>query len=199
MNKMRVPVGLLMAAALFLMVQVRTQADKKPQTMKAKKEAAAVQSGQKSQLKDAPSTFTPSEPVITIQPVLAPQFPTSDYVLVTSVLAQFGRAGESDSFKVLISTGGQPTPPGISQSSNYQVRHGYAHTAAVAHGDVNADGIINVGDVTYLTRYLDSSGPPPIPPEAGDLNCDGVVNVGDVTYLTSYLYRNGPPPCDPPS
>ena len=86
MSKIRVATAVLAAAALLVMVQVHAQTEKKPRAPKVRKEAVAVQSGQKSQLKDAPSTFTRSEPVITTQPALTPQFPTSDYVLVTSVL-----------------------------------------------------------------------------------------------------------------
>jgi hypothetical protein len=63
-------------------------------------------------------------------------------------------------------------------------------------GDVNADGVINVGDIVYLTTYLYRGGPPPIPlPCYGDVNCDDIVNVGDVVYLITYLYRGGSSPC----
>jgi hypothetical protein len=122
-----------------------------------------------------------------------------DFKLVTDVLDEMGGLAESSNFKVRLSSGGQPSPPGVATSTNYQVRGGYGHTAAVLHGDANANGTINAGDQVYLINYLYRGGPPPIPMEAGDLNCDGIVNVGDVNYLTSYLYRNGPPPCDPPS
>jgi hypothetical protein len=63
-------------------------------------------------------------------------------------------------------------------------------------GDVNADGIINIGDVVYLITYLYRSGSPPMPTSCiGDVNCDDIVNVGDVVYLITYLYRGGSPPC----
>ncbi|MGB7062239.1 MAG: hypothetical protein WBF13_07790 [Candidatus Zixiibacteriota bacterium] len=70
-------------------------------------------------------------------------------------------------------------------------------------GDVNNDGIVNVGDIVYLVSYLYKGGPAPIPMECvGDVNNDDVVNVGDVVYLVSYLYRGGPVPdpncCNPP-
>ena len=64
-------------------------------------------------------------------------------------------------------------------------------------GDVNGDGLIDVGDVVYLVDYLYKDGPAPNPEEIGDVNCDGVVNVGDVIHLVNYLYRGGPPPCEP--
>lgn len=122
-----------------------------------------------------------------------------DFLLVTGVLNQFGRWSESDSFKVQISSGGQPTPPGVSRSDSFQVRHGYVHTSKVLHGDANADGSIDMGDMVYIINYLYQMGPPPIPLEAGDVDCDGDIDVGDVVYIQNYLFRGGPPPCDPVS
>jgi len=70
-------------------------------------------------------------------------------------------------------------------------------------GDVNNDGIVNVGDIVYLVSYLYKGGPAPIPmPCVGDVNNDDIVNVGDIVYLVSYLYKGGPVPnpncCNPP-
>ena len=70
-------------------------------------------------------------------------------------------------------------------------------------GDVNNDGIVNVGDIVYLVSYLYKGGPAPIPmPCVGDVNNDDIVNVGDIVYLVSYLYKGGPAPsplcCTPP-
>jgi hypothetical protein len=62
-------------------------------------------------------------------------------------------------------------------------------------GDVNDDGIVNVGDVVYVVGYLYKSGPVPIcPASRGDVNNDGIINVGDVVYLVGYLYKGGPAP-----
>jgi hypothetical protein len=63
-------------------------------------------------------------------------------------------------------------------------------------GDVNGDGVVNVGDVVYLVNYLYRGGIPPDSPEVGDINGDCVVDIGDVVYLVNYLYRNGPAPVD---
>jgi len=61
-------------------------------------------------------------------------------------------------------------------------------------GDVNQDGIVNVGDVVLLVSFLYKGGPPPESMESGDVNGDCIVNVGDVVYLVNYLYRQGPCP-----
>ena len=62
-------------------------------------------------------------------------------------------------------------------------------------GDVNGDGVVELGDVVYLINFLYRSGPAPEPLEAGDVNtCDAVVELGDVVYLINYLFKNGPPP-----
>jgi len=62
------------------------------------------------------------------------------------------------------------------------------------YGDVNADGVIDVGDVVYMVNYLFRAGPEPNPAFIGDANGDDVVDVGDIVYVVNYLYRSGPPP-----
>jgi len=61
-------------------------------------------------------------------------------------------------------------------------------------GDVNGDGVLDLGDVLYLISYLYKGGLAPDPLEVGDCNCDGVVDLGDVLLLISYLYKGGPAP-----
>ena len=54
-------------------------------------------------------------------------------------------------------------------------------------GDVTGDGAVNVGDVTYLARYLAGWTGYETTVECADVTGDGEVNVGDVTYLARYL------------
>ncbi|MCK4427039.1 MAG: dockerin type I repeat-containing protein, partial [candidate division Zixibacteria bacterium] len=61
-------------------------------------------------------------------------------------------------------------------------------------GDMNCDGVVNVGDLVYLATYLFQNGPPPCKMVKADVNHDGVVNIGDLVYLATYLFQNGPPP-----
>jgi len=64
-------------------------------------------------------------------------------------------------------------------------------------GEVNHDGIIDIGDVVYLINYLYKNGSPPgcTPITAcADVNGDGVVDIGDLVDLINYLYKGGPPP-----
>jgi hypothetical protein len=115
--------------------------------------------------------------------------------MVADILDVVGGKSESDSFKMVISAGGQPSPIGKSQSSAYKVYAGFVHASFVRHGDVNGNGQVDLGDVVYLITYLYKAGPEPIPMEAGDLNCNGTVDLGDVVYIITYLYKAGPPPC----
>lgn len=62
-------------------------------------------------------------------------------------------------------------------------------------GDANGDGVIDIGDIVYLTNYLYKiTYPAPDPFCTGDVNCDGTVDLGDVVYLINYLYKSGPAP-----
>jgi hypothetical protein len=64
-------------------------------------------------------------------------------------------------------------------------------------GDVNGDGLIDIGDVTDIIKYLYLSGPAPFPLMAiGDVNCDNLVDIADLTDLIRYLYLGGDEPCD---
>lgn len=63
-------------------------------------------------------------------------------------------------------------------------------------GDVNTDGVIDVGDVVYLINYLYKNGSAPFMLILGDVTRDGHVDVGDVVYLINYLFKNGEPPID---
>jgi hypothetical protein len=118
------------------------------------------------------------------------------YVMITDVLDGFGGASESDDYSIPVNSGGQPSAIGISDSDNWGMEAGYVMATRVTRGDLNADGIINVGDVVYLVNYLYRGGDEPCPIEAGDVTSDGIVNVGDIVYLVNYLYRGGDaPPC----
>ena len=64
----------------------------------------------------------------------------------------------------------------------------------VLRGDVNRDGMIDVGDVVFLINYLFRYGPSPEPLQTGNTNCIGGVDVGDVVVLINYLFKGGPPP-----
>ncbi len=80
---------------------------------------------------------------------------------------------------------------------------GHEGEPPVTCGDVNNDGVVDLGDIVYLISYVFRGGPPPVPMTCvGDVNNDDIVNVGDVVYLISYVFRAGPAPnpncCNPP-
>ncbi|KPL00008.1 MAG: hypothetical protein AMJ91_05610, partial [candidate division Zixibacteria bacterium SM23_73_3] len=64
-------------------------------------------------------------------------------------------------------------------------------------GDVNQDGILDLGDILHLVNYLYKFGGAPLPfVDQGDVNNDGIVELADLLGLVSYLYKNGPAPQD---
>lgn len=62
---------------------------------------------------------------------------------------------------------------------------------AIAPGDCDGDGAVNVTDLVYLVNHLFGGGP-----MAGNADCngDGSVNVADLFYLMNYLFAEGPAP-----
>jgi hypothetical protein len=115
----------------------------------------------------------------------------SGYMSQNSLTAEFGLGSLTSVDSLIISW-----PSGTVQKlTNLPVDTLLAITeSAILRGDVNGDGIINLGDVVYLITYQYKNGPAPIPLLAGDVNCDGGVGLGDVVYLITYQYKNGPPP-----
>lgn len=64
-------------------------------------------------------------------------------------------------------------------------------------GEVNGDGMVDIGDAVYLLAFLFSNGPEPMPVAAGDVNGDGMTDVADAVYLLAYQFSNGPEPPAP--
>ena len=124
---------------------------------------------------------------------------SNNYQITSDVVCAVGGGAHSASLTLRTSAGGQGSPVGSQSSENYSGGGGWVYTTEEqgTRGDVNGDGIINIGDVVYLVSYLYKNGPAPDPSWVGDANSDGVVNIGDVVYLVSYLYKGGPPPCSP--
>jgi len=72
--------------------------------------------------------------------------------------------------------------------------------SVVSCGDVNGDGVIDLGDLLYLVSYLYEGGSEPqcVPiTVCGDIKVDGVIDLGDILYLVSYLYKGGATPGNP--
>lgn len=64
-------------------------------------------------------------------------------------------------------------------------------------GEVNDDGIVNIGDPVYLLAFLFSMGPAPVPFAESDANGDGSTDVADTVYLLTFLFGSGPQPPAP--
>jgi len=117
----------------------------------------------------------------------------SDFFLVditgggdTTIHPDFSESGTSIKFGFFTGNSGYMGP--------YTQRYDNWHIGAFSRGDVNRDGVIDLGDVVYLITYLYKNGPAPDCLLAGDANCSGEVELGDVVYLITYLYKAGPPP-----
>jgi hypothetical protein len=72
--------------------------------------------------------------------------------------------------------------------------HGYSNTSVfielmvMKNGDVNEDGFVNFGDVTYLANHVvGTGGYESMEDNVADVNGDSSVNFGDVTYLANHV------------
>jgi len=177
MKKIKLGTIFLVVVALFAVSVVHAQSDNQVQPKEVKQKAVPAE------LKDK------------VAPVRSPfKGSRQEYKLVTDVLDGFGGESESDNYRIPVNSGGQPSAIGISESDNYGVEAGYVHAIHFKRGDVNVDGLIDLGDLLHLISYLYKGGPACCPKEAGDVNCDGVTDLGDILYVISYLYKGGPAP-----
>ena len=55
-------------------------------------------------------------------------------------------------------------------------------------GDVNADGFFDIGDSTYVFRYLFIGNPPPSCMDTADMNDDSTINLTDGVLGLNYLF-----------
>ena len=178
MNKIKLALILLVAAALFAVVVVQAESDKQVQPVKMRPKAVT-------EIKQVPQN-SPQPPALTAS--------MQGYQLVTDVLDGFGGESESDNYRIPVNSGGQPSAIGISESDSFTVEAGFVHASFVMRGDATGDGLIDVGDVLYLVNYLFLGTSAPCPMEAGDATCDGIVDVADVLFLINYLFLGTSPP-----
>jgi hypothetical protein len=124
----------------------------------------------------------------------APFAPLTGEEINWQVISQGGTDGGSASYRVAGTVAQMAV--GSGSSGSYQLLQGFwqEFVEGFLLGDVNADGIIDLGDVLYLISYLYKGGPAPDPLEVGDCDCDDLVDLGDLLFLISYLYKGGPPP-----
>lgn len=185
---------LLVPVIVFsIAVALRAQSKREVTPRKVKQTAAPAESKHKTE----PKQVIPTSPGTSQSTI--PQRPFSvrvrqEYRMVTDVLDGFGGASESDNYSIPNNSGGQPSPPGSSESTSWGVAAGYVFTSRAKHGDSNADETIDLGDAIYILNYLFKGGPDPCPMEAGDANSNGAVDLGDAIYVLNYLFKGGPAP-----
>ncbi len=178
MKRLRLIPVLLVVTALTVVMVVQAESGKKLEPAKANpKHVAEVKPAAVS----APHTLTPSSS-------------RQGYQLVTDVLDSFGGTSESANFRISVNSGGQPSPPGLLDSTSWLVKAGYVVASRVKHGDATVDGTLDLGDAIYILNYLFKSGPDPCPMEAGDANSDGIIDLGDAIYVLNYLFKGGSAP-----
>ncbi|MBN4076097.1 SBBP repeat-containing protein [Gemmatimonas aurantiaca] len=61
-------------------------------------------------------------------------------------------------------------------------------------GDSDHNGLVSIGDVTFVIAYVFSSGLSPVCSDEADANGSGAITIADVTYLISRIFSGGAAP-----
>lgn len=69
--------------------------------------------------------------------------------------------------------------------------------ALFRRGDVDQDGLVNVGDAIQLLGYLFQGAADPACEDGADVDDNGSLSIGDAVNLLSYLFAGGAPPAAP--
>lgn len=81
--------------------------------------------------------------------------------------------------------------------SQWQNNNSYDFATTVApYGDADGSGDLNIGDATYLIKYIFISGPVPVYDiRMGDADCDGSINVSDALTIVRFVFHGQGSPC----
>ena len=112
---------------------------------------------------------------------------SSSYSIPTAVISGGGSAMSSASFS-MVSTLGQPSALGSGTSGSYSIAPGFLYTLliAVAVGDVNGDGLVNLEDVIVALQAMTGQTVESLMLEA-DVDSDGRIGIAEVIMVLEKL------------
>ena len=111
---------------------------------------------------------------------------STNYRITSTVMSGGGGAMSSANFNIVF-TAGQPGPPGSISSSDYQINSGFWYTLLLdSVGDVNGDGVVNLGDVIAALQVVTGQSPATIIKEA-DADGDGKIGLSEALHILRKL------------
>ncbi|MCH9030988.1 MAG: hypothetical protein IIB00_01830 [candidate division Zixibacteria bacterium] len=64
----------------------------------------------------------------------------------------------------------------------------------VPAGDSDGSGSIDIGDATFLVKFIFQSGLEPVPLLRADADCSGDINIADAIFMIKYIFQSGADP-----
>ncbi|MFH1686589.1 MAG: M20/M25/M40 family metallo-hydrolase [bacterium] len=60
------------------------------------------------------------------------------------------------------------------------------------YGDLDGNGVVDIGDLVYFVNYAFLGGPAPVSLNAADVNGSCQIDISDLVYLVNYMFHSGP-------
>ena len=87
---------------------------------------------------------------------------------------------------------------GEASSANFQLDIGFWNgvggTCCQTPGDADGGGDVNIGDATFIVKYVFQSGATPVCCDQADADFGGQVNIGDATFIVKFVFQSGAAP-----
>ena len=190
------------ALALSAVPMTLVGADGEKDATKSKTKTIVSQNIKRATKQTSPKSVETSTSQQTSPSVLTKPSPATGEQIKWQVLSSGGTSGTSTNF-ILLGTVAQ-TAVGSGSSTNFGLNSGFWQDFVTGTccsnglaGDADDGGDVNIGDATFIVKYIFQGGATPPCCDQADADGGGDVNIGDATFIVKFIFQGGLAPACP--